>query len=353
MGWPQRLGIVVLIVAAVYGLWLMLEPIFLEHTCREVRPLPAVDDLSRPVKAQPVAWEPEDAPARATAEGDSAAERSDANQASAARLRVHFFSDYHAGLRRVPLRRITRALTETPADLVIFGGDLSSSARDRAKGLREIRDLSEQVRLAHGRPIVGVMGNHDLGLQEEDAARHGLYLLQNTCLIVEDARGYDWLIAGEEDMRIGRPSPETALRRMSPYQSEVAPRSDGHAEGSEPSSAAWIGRAAKIPPERRIIIGHNPDQVMLQTRDDAAFFLSGHFHGGQIRLPFGLEFSLLRKERLLRLGIHQGFFRYRGVLGYISRGIGCVLFPFRFLARPELTSFTFYDRPMDAGPDEA
>ena len=64
---------------------------------------------------------------------------------------------------------------------------------------------------------------------------------------------------------------------------------------------------------------------------------SGHFHGGQIWAPFDLEYRLLRRERLCKAGIRRGLHAVNGMRLYIGRGIGNVVFPFRFLSPPEIT----------------
>ncbi len=88
-----------------------------------------------------------------------------------------------------------------------------------------------------------------------------------------------------------------------------------------------------------IAISHNPDAVLNLPGNRVDYLFCGHFHGGQIWTPFGLEFKLLRHERLCKRGIRRGLHRVNGVNLYINRGLGNVLLPLRFLSYPEAAVF--------------
>jgi predicted MPP superfamily phosphohydrolase len=86
-----------------------------------------------------------------------------------------------------------------------------------------------------------------------------------------------------------------------------------------------------------IVLSHNPDIVFELPRDKTDYLFSGHLHGGQIRAPFNFEFIVLRDDKLGRMGVIKGLNRLNDIKVYINRGLGNVVFPLRFLSRPELT----------------
>src|SRR5699024_2934241 len=89
----------------------------------------------------------------------------------------------------------------------------------------------------------------------------------------------------------------------------------------------------------KILLSHAPDLA-----DEAALFnihlqLSGHSHGGQIKIPFvGAIVKPPYAEKY-----YEGFYKIGDnppLTLYVNRGIGTTRLPFRFLSRPELTVFT-------------
>lgn len=85
-----------------------------------------------------------------------------------------------------------------------------------------------------------------------------------------------------------------------------------------------------------ILLSHNPDIITELPDTFKGWVFCGHFHGGQIYTPFKLEFRLLRKDKLYKYGMIKGHHIYKGISLYINRGLGCVVFPFRFLSPPEI-----------------
>ena len=160
-----------------------------------------------------------------------------------------------------------------------------------------------------------VFGNHDALVGEQivgTALRdNGITVLQNSFLPIERGGARVWL-AGLDDCTMGSPDPEKAI------------------------PASIRGRAN----EPLILLCHEPDYSDVVLRHPAGravdLILSGHTHGGQVRIPFMRPFHL---PPLGRKYIH-GWFRFGKAQLYVNRGLGTVGVPVRFDCPPEITLFT-------------
>ncbi len=86
--------------------------------------------------------------------------------------------------------------------------------------------------------------------------------------------------------------------------------------------------------ELTILLSHSPDLVHEAEKHGIDVILSGHTHGGQIRLP-GIG-ALVSSAKLGRK-YTAGRFDFNNTLLYINRGIGTVALPFRLFCPPEIT----------------
>jgi predicted MPP superfamily phosphohydrolase len=93
------------------------------------------------------------------------------------------------------------------------------------------------------------------------------------------------------------------------------------------------------PNEPVILLAHEPDYATHVVKHGGVdLMLSGHTHGGQIRLPFiGTPRPMLAKGG--RRFVH-GHFNVGPMQLYVNRGIGTVKVPVRILCPPELTLIT-------------
>jgi uncharacterized protein len=135
--------------------------------------------------------------------------------------------------------------------------------------------------------------------------------------------------------------------------------SGGHDPGVEPARLCVAGvddlshgrpsMAALPPPAQRdftLLLAHHPDQAERARRaiDGVDLVLSGHTHGGQVRLPgLGAVVNSAAHPDLYEAGVR----RRPWTQVYTSRGIGTTHLPVRFLTRPEvaLLTLTSADRP--------
>lgn len=207
--------------------------------------------------------------------------------------RIGLLTDTHLG-ETTPDETVQRAFAllraEAP-DLILLGGDQLSSLA----GL----DLLKQ--LVAGLNTYGVYGNWDKGFPELGEIP-GLRLLVNEG--VEVAPGL-WL-AGLDDFHLGDPQMAPAL-------------------AGAPADAI------------RLLLVHEPDWAdQVGAEDRIALQLSGHSHGGQVRLP-GIGPLLLPPDgRRYPVGLQQA----PHTQVYTSRGVGVAHLPIRLLCPPEVTIIT-------------
>ena len=92
---------------------------------------------------------------------------------------------------------------------------------------------------------------------------------------------------------------------------------------------------AGVPPDdMAILLAHSPDQVLEAIGLGADLVLSGHTHGGQVRLPLlGAVYAGTKLGR----DYAAGLFSVEDTWLYVSRGIGMTGLPIRFLCPPEVT----------------
>jgi predicted MPP superfamily phosphohydrolase len=221
-------------------------------------------------------------------------------------------SDLHLS-RIVPLEHIQRAVAtaqELAGDLIVLTGDYVTRRGDDA--LACARALSE---LHAPLGVYAVLGNrdHKAGVDRvADAfSAAGLNLLRNQGVpIARDGGGQaDFWLAGLDDVRARADDLEATL--------------DG-APGDLPV----------------ILLVHEPDYAC-RIADRAADLgvvlqVSGHSHGGQVRLPFVGALVLPRLGQEYPLGLQKA----GQMWVYTNRGVGMTSPPIRFNCPPEVTALT-------------
>jgi uncharacterized protein len=85
--------------------------------------------------------------------------------------------------------------------------------------------------------------------------------------------------------------------------------------------------------EPKILLCHNPVGIRQAVSHGVDFVLSGHTHGGQVRLP--LVGSLRGRSKLGERFV-EGWNRLDGTQIYVNRGIGKSVVPLRFNCPPEI-----------------
>ena len=307
---------IIAVIAAVVLLWALREPYKLEVTHSQ---LEAEGFIASPRPRPAAIPGSPDSTGSTGSPGSTGSTGSSGSNGSSSRLRIalltdlhaeSLLTDLHAEFLRIKPDRLGQILATEEYDVLLFGGDLAGR-HHKPKIARRWLDAIQAVAESRGIPCYAVIGNHDSAKSLEMLRQAGFRVLKNESAVLADREGREWLLLGLDILKAGQPDFGRALRSNTKA-------------------------AAEIPPQRRVVLAHNPDTIFTLPGSSAGFFLAGHFHGGQIYMPFHLEFFLLRREKVGRMGFHKGQFRLNGLTCYISRGLGSVLFPLRLFSRPEL-----------------
>jgi hypothetical protein len=225
-------------------------------------------------------------------------------------LRIAHLSDLHIGngLEGARLAAIVDRTNAIGADLVVVTGDLfDHDPHFLVPGAAELARL--RARLG----VLAVLGNHDwmTGLEAVAAALapHAprIALLRDEWTkLATDAPLY---VAGVEDP--GRDWTENG-------------------QGLPAIDALAAGMPGDGP---RILLVHRPDAFPQAVERGFALVLSGHFHGGQLALPFaGGRWNAARALS----PFHRGVYRAGSSHLYVTRGLGFAGPRIRFASDPEI-----------------
>jgi predicted MPP superfamily phosphohydrolase len=103
--------------------------------------------------------------------------------------------------------------------------------------------------------------------------------------------------------------------------------------GADDMAAALQSVPARDP---KILLCHNPLGIHSAAAYGIDFMISGHTHGGQVRLP--VVGSVRGKSKLGERFV-EGWNRLAGTQIYVSRGIGRSVVPLRLNCPPEIACF--------------
>ncbi len=181
--------------------------------------------------------------------------------------------------------------------------------------------------------------------------------------VIEDDTVIDWIepLLSPLEARLGklailgnhdadhRPAEVVAALRRAGFQTLegrwTTVSADGATIAVAGTSAPWgpdVDPAAMPPADFRILLSHSPDRFYRAARWGIDLMISGHNHGGQIRLPLlGAVFMPSVYSRRF----DRGFFRRGRTLMYASDGIAG-MHPIRYGCPPEVTRFVLHPAPV-------
>lgn len=221
-------------------------------------------------------------------------------------LRVVHLTDIHHSLwtRLRVVRRTVHLANALEPDVVALTGDYVTFSPacvwPVARALGRLR-----ARLG----VFAVLGNHDFQVGADEMARalraQGIHVLRNYYFALRAGGAALWMVGIDDPAVAG-------------WSADDLERALHHVPGGD----------------CKVLLCHNPLGIHLAARKKIDLVLSGHTHGGQIRLP--VVGSVHGRSKLGERFV-DGWNRLDGTQIYVSRGIGVSVVPLRVGCPPEIT----------------
>ncbi|GFN36977.1 phosphoesterase [Tepidimicrobium xylanilyticum] len=87
-----------------------------------------------------------------------------------------------------------------------------------------------------------------------------------------------------------------------------------------------------------LLLSHSPNRIIRYTKGIEDLILTGHTHGGQVRLP--IIGAIVSSGQGLFPKYDKGVFNIKNTILYIDSGLGNSLFPIRFFNRVQICNIT-------------
>jgi len=221
------------------------------------------------------------------------------------------FSDTHLGFQYnlEQLKKHIITINNLEPDIIFFTGDLMDKPNQYPLK-KALSNTLKQLNAPYGK--YAVYGNHDHGgygteIYMKIMKEANFNVLRNETLSVELEDGNKIYIAGIDDAMLGKPDIPWTLKGI-------------------PANSFSI------------LLSHAPDMADAASAIGVNIQLSGHSHGGQVKLPF---YGPLVTPPYGRKYIEGPYNVNKNVplFLYVNRGLGTTRLPFRFLSVPEITVF--------------
>jgi uncharacterized protein len=211
-------------------------------------------------------------------------------------------SDLHSTAGFVLERQAAELLAGMQANVMILTGDFRKPGTAPDVSIEGGRIVADSVRKRM--PVYSVQGNNDRPATMRGIANSGITVLNNKAVRIGKAT---WLVG------------------WNPY-------------GSKSPKLHVI--LQDIPAGQPFILAaHSPDVIKEKGSERALLILTGHTHGGQIRLP-GLDPFFLYTH--ISFDYYAGLYKVGGQYLYINRGIGTTMIPLRAFSPPEISRLVLH-----------
>ena len=217
--------------------------------------------------------------------------------------RIVQISDLHNAEFGKENKKLLETIRSCSPDIIVITGDLVDSNHTNVE--RAVAFVKEAVKIA---PVYYVTGNHEywLDLSENEQMMQGIlaagaYDLDDEAVRIEKGDS-SFMLAGLDDQHL---SDETLKNLLQEQKNELS-----------------------------IVLAHEPQYLQNYANAGADLVLTGHAHGGQIRLPF--VGGIVAPDQGFLPEYTSGKYNRADTEMIVSRGLGNSIIPVRLFNYPEV-----------------
>ena len=253
------------------------------------------------------------------------------------KIRIVFFSDLHHYLPADLLReKILKAINEEKPDAVLIGGDMLCMGKKKNRHTGTDTALSLIRELCREYPVYYAPGNHEERLRllgNEDFNAYLAGVRECGAVYLSDSEAP----VSESVSVSGVSLPYRYYEKLFPGINKKTPLEPGFFE----EKSVFTDR------ERfNIALVHSPHYYKEAVSAGADLVLSGHDHGGTVRLPGGT--GLMTPQFQFFSGESSGLHKYNGAYMIATRGLGTHSIRIRINDLPELSVIDIVDNDRKA-----
>lgn len=226
--------------------------------------------------------------------------------------RIVQVSDLHNNLYGHDQSYLLAKIKEAKPDVIVITGDLID--RNTRNVENPMAFVSKAVEIA---PVFYVTGNHESGAGKKYVEL--IIRIKKAGAVILENKAAE-LTSGEEKIYIAG----VADPAFAPYETD-----EDAVDREIKEALSQTGRDSPV-----ILLSHRPELIKQYSDNGIDLVLTGHAHGGQVRLPF--IGPLYSPSQGLFPKYTSGLYSEGKTQMYVSRGIGNGIAPLRFNDGPEL-----------------
>ncbi len=216
-------------------------------------------------------------------------------------LRLMHLSDFHIDGVDGLAEALAARLSDVSCDLCVFTGDYRFEDHGPCERIYpRMRKVVDSIQSRHG--IYGILGNHDPGEVALRLQDMGVNMLVNDSARISQGGESVWVVGLDDNFDYNCHNLPLAL--------------------------------AEVPGNGfKILLAHAPELFETANELGIQLNLSGHTHGGQLRLP---GIGAVKQNARCPREYAWGAWRFGNLQGYTSCGVGCSTLPIRYNCAPEI-----------------